>query len=465
MARKDETGKPTRVYGRKPKLVDRTIFLHRPREPSCLYKPGSKYIKVKHINFYEIKKCLAHSKTIEHQIIALRGMTQLTQEDFINRLTFTRQILNCLEKHHQIFYEGIIFGSSVNGLGFRDSDVDLRIRPLRYFTDTNKYEPISIGEDVVHSTLRNIAYQTANCCPAIGEFVPSSRVPIARLLFMTGQNDTYSRDIHKHQQGLKYDISMSLTNCLGSFNSKFLRFLCNLEPKFHLLATVIRYWSVVHKLIVPGLLSSYALINMLIFFCQSVQPPLLPTVDQMQYREIKRRGKPNNSLNPKEGNIDQAILRLEWLCTVCMERERYNRSSNDDPISVLLLKFFEFYLNFPYSTNIITIRPGRALTHEEFVTGTQYHPLFPIKVFLNIQDPFDLKHNLTSGMSAQHFRRMIDVMKSSYEILFQELLNNFSNPISERKILANGLQKTNDVKNRVMISEEWGLINLFKRVK
>ena len=46
---------------------------------------------------------------------------------------------------------------------------------------------------------------------------------------------------------------------------------------------------------------------------------------------------------------------------------------------VLLLKFFEFYLKFPYSTHIITIRPGRALSHQEFKESPKFHQRFPIK--------------------------------------------------------------------------------------
>lgn len=423
-----------KIYGRKINLRDRAIFLNKWRDYTCLYAKGSMYLDVNKIDRTDIKNILASQcSSIEHQILALRETTQLTAQEYKQRFLFTKQLLTCLYRHHNIFYEGVLFGSTVNGLGFRDSDVDLRLRPLMP-VGQNVYEPISMDDDMVERTLRDIAFQTTKCCPALGDFVPSTRCPVAKLNFYkekgsASQNErgrNNNIDPSNLQEGLKFDVSLSSSNPLGTYNSIFLRFLCYLEPKFHLLATVLRYWSNVHDLIVPGYLSSYALINMLIFFCQTIEPPLLPTLDYMRdlYFKYSSVGRDQDT----SGSCKKGLTQVEWHCVVCLRKEFYAPSTNTEPLSVLLLKFFELYLNFPYSTHMVTTRPGRAITHEEFKSSSQFHPRFPIKDFINIQDPFDLKHNLTSGMNGGHFQLLMITMRHSYERLFKELLNNFQSP-------------------------------------
>lgn len=456
----DETSKTWQ-----PTSSSTCYFKHKPRSKACLSEPGRKHLTVIQLNtagqYQKIKSMLAAQKTMEHQIIALREFTQLTQEEYRNRYIFTQLFLTCLHRHHNVVYEGIMFGSTVNGLGFCDSDVDLRLRPLQQISD-DVYEPINMDDETRDKVLRNIAKQTHMCCPAIGIFVPSTRCPVAKLTFFDGYVRPYSKDVGTRKEGLKYDVSLSSSNPLGTFNSTFLRFLCHLEPKFHLLATVLRYWSSKHGLIVPGSLSSYALINMLIFFCQTIQPPLLPTIDQM--RDTYFECCVDDTDKDVSGDQDKkGMTQLEWQCIVCMRKDCYAPSANTEPLSILLLKFFEFCLNFPYKTHIITTRPGRALTHEEFKESTQFHPRFPLKTLINIQDPFDLKHNLTSGMPGGHFRRILITIRYSYERLFKELLNHFDGPFmkinNEEDIIPR--QKNAKDTSKMRDARNWGLNCLF----
>lgn len=437
------------AFARKINTRDRLLFEHRPRSFDCL---GHLYnqLVARPLDSEQIRDSLAFKcSTIEHQIVLLRDFILLNKEDLTKRYDFTRSLLDCLLRHHEVVYEGVMFGSSINGLGFRDSDVDLRLRPLKRIG--RKFEPLRYDRDHVERTLRNIAWQTTRCLPALGEFVPSTRCPIAKLTFISGY-------LQKHEtlhEMINYDISLSSDNSLGSFNSKYLKFLCELEPKFHLLATVVRYWSKMHNLIVSGFLSSYALVNMLIFFCQTLDEPLLPTVDQM--RDVRLANEKRN-VHPLKG-----LTQIEWHCLISLVPSDYSRSKNIEPLSVLLLKFFEFYLNFPYSNHVITVRPGRALKQDEFVSSPQYHPRFPMKDYLNIQDPFDLKHNLTSGMTGEHLRLFLITVRYSYEKLFRELTCNFIKPIelvSGNKISSR--KNDNTTKKSIKLdSRDWGLNALF----
>lgn len=456
-----EAFKLAKIKGLNMNRRDLEMFLHRPRDFGCFSAKERDNLAIHKVSLCEVMSKLAsRCYTIEHQIIALRDIVKLSSSDFKRRLAFSQALLRCIYRHHNVVYQGFMFGSSVNGLGFRDSDVDLRLRPIRHIGNNN-FEPVPIDDDVVERVLRNIAQQTTRCSPSLGEYVPSSRCPVAKLLFFSDRIPSRLRKLDPNhlQEGLKFDVTLSTSSHLGTFNSMFLRFLCNLEPRFHLLATVVRFWSTANGLIVPGYLSSYALVNMVIYFCQVIQPPLLPTVNKM--RSLYLKHDLNYKCNRKAANGKKAITQLEWQCLISLDRNLYKKSTNSEPVCVLLLKFFEFYLNFPYSSQIITIRPGRTLTHEEFKTSAQFHPKFPIKEYLNIQDPFDLKHNLTSGMSCGHFKQFIMTIRISYERLFNQLMNQFHRP----NIDATDLAKETRSKILLNVNDPcvWGLMPLFLR--
>lgn len=465
----------SKVFARSISKWAANRFLKKPRGLHCLHKPGKTLLKVPKLDSWLLKNTLAFEcRSIEHQIIALRDLVQLKEIDFDRRYRFSKLILNCIALHHGEFYEGILFGSTTNGLGFRDSDVDLRLRPLR-LVGTNRdglkiWEPYFKNIDDVERVLSNIAFQTTLCNPAEGAYVPSNRCPVAKLTFVDGNfTDTknFQLALKEAEEGLKYDISLSSEASLGTFNSYVLRFLCYLEPKFHLMATVLRHWSNVHKLILPGYLSSYALINMLIYFCQSLDEPLLPTYDIMRdlyfkyypYETILDPDFVKNPLSCRKG-----IPRREFNCLLCLRKEFYHPSTNKQHLGVLILKFFEFYLKFPYTTHIINTRLGRALTHKEYETSNLFHPGFPIRPYLNIQDPFDLKHNLTSGMDGAHFQLFMKTIRYSYERLFKELMNNFERPKFSPDHIMWYLEKDqspNPTKNVITDPRNWGINSLF----
>lgn len=444
----------TNVHPRRLNARDRLIFDKQPRHHSCLAHRDNfqSLVALNKLDRNEIRYKLGENcKSIEHQIVTLRELTRITRKNLQNRRELTKHLVDCLYKHHGVIYEAILFGSSINGLGFSDSDLDLRLRPLIKI-GCQELEPVHFDKDLAERTLRDIAFQTTRCAPALGNFVPSSRCPIAKLTFLQGD----PTDLSTLSEGISYDICLSSANSLGSFNSIFLRFLCKLSPKFHLLATVIRYWSKVHNLIVSGYLSSYALVNMLIFFCQTLDPPLLPTVDQM--RDIKL-AQDKSSESSKREDSSRALTQLEWQCIVCLDKEFYPESKNREPLGVLLLKFFEFYLNFKYSFKIITTRTGRALSIQEFQTSEQYHPRYPIKEYINIQDPFDLRHNLTCGITGEHFNTLMIAINHSYERLSRELIDNFLRP--GRSPQPDDSDKMDEVMDSINLKRDWGLNAIF----
>lgn len=411
---------------------EKNLFLRWPRNSSCLGRSFPSLVSEKNFpSTADITSKLADCTTMEHQIVKLRELLQQNKEDLICRYKMIVSLLDCISTHHEIYYEGILFGSSINGLGFRDSDVDLRLRPLRN-TGPGMYEPILFSEDMTRLALRDISTQTCRCYrPTIGVFVPSSRCPIAKLKFYESKLD--HENISKqniYREAIQFDVSLSSENPLGSFNSCFLRFLCALEPKFHLLAMVIRYWFKQQDLIQAGLMSSYAIVNMLVLFCQTLCEPLLPSLEHMQHLFHSLQSQNSDIIVSK----NLGITRIESLCSICMDTSQYQKSRNKEPLVVLLAKFFKYYSDFPYSSHIISIRGGRPVLLEDFISSDFYDSKFPInKDFMNIQDPFDLKHNLTGGSSAEYMVEYLYKIRKTFMLMSSELENNFKIP-SEKQI-------------------------------
>lgn len=450
------------IFGRKIKRTDIATYEKVRRGYRCLYDKIKNSIPIEHLDHAVIRYELAHNcRNIEEQIIHLRSLICMQSKDYSKRVFIIKEFLNCLLRHHGVVYEGLLFGSSISGLGFKDSDLDLRLRPLLE-VDVDLLEPIEHDRASVENILKNIAYQTAKCSPAFGYSAPGGRCPLAALQFVRSSVEPerikYCDNVCI-EQGIKLDVSMLARNSLGSFNSKYIRFLCHLEPKFHLLAIVLRYWSKSHDLIQQGRLSSYALLTMLIFFCQNISPPLLPTVDKMRetyFRDLDIDVK-------SDSKIRIGMLRQEWNCLISFSKKSYEPTKNSEPLCVLILKFFEFYLNFPYSTTgIMTTRTGQYVNHNEFKASLLFDDQFPVKTILNIQDPFDLSHNVTCGMTSAFFKKFLLTTRYSYERLFTEL-GTFTKPtdLTRKSKLANNNQDDNDNLDRL---ESWGLNVIFYRL-
>jgi DNA polymerase sigma len=90
-------------------------------------------------------------------------------------------------------------------------------------------------------------------------FISSKRYPILRLHFKHFGDSLRSTGI---------TCDLSLTNSLGIKNSKLIVSLCKLEPKFQILAIVLRFWAKLNGFFGSSQMSSYAFL-MLVFFAKT----------------------------------------------------------------------------------------------------------------------------------------------------------------------------------------------------
>lgn len=67
------------------------------------------------------------------------------------------------------------------------------------------------------------------------------------------------------------DVDISVNNILAMYNSDLIYTYCQIDQRFHIMATFLKHWAKKVKIIGAshGYLSSYALVMMIIAFLQS----------------------------------------------------------------------------------------------------------------------------------------------------------------------------------------------------
>ena len=92
--------------------------------------------------------------------------------------------------------------------------------------------------------------------------------------------------------------------------------------------------------------------------------------------------------------------------------ESLSHTNENSRINDLLKGFFEFYSNFTFSSNLVVCTRTASV-----IETAEKSELSRISPFINVQDPFDLSHNLTANVSKTTVERFITECKGSNELL------------------------------------------------
>lgn len=217
--------------------------------------------------------------------------------------------------------------------------------------------------DLVGSILRG-------CVPGVYrvQTVPSARRPVVKFC-------------HR-PSGLHGDVSLS--NRLALHNSRFLSLCSELDGRVRPLVYTVRCWAQGRGLSGSGpLLSNYALTLLVIYFLQTRDPPVLPTVSQ---------------LTQKAGEGEQVEVD-GWDCSFPRDASRLEPSTNKEPLSSLLAQFFSCVSCWDLRGSLLSLREGQALPvagglPSNLWEGLRLGPM-------NLQDPFDLSHNVAANVTSR----------------------------------------------------------------
>ncbi|KAK2507053.1 hypothetical protein MC885_006028 [Smutsia gigantea] len=208
------------------------------------------------------------------------------------------------------------------------------------------------------------------CVPGVYrvQTVPSARRPVVKFC-------------HR-PSGLHGDVSLS--NRLALHNSRFLSLCSELDGRVRPLVYTVRCWAQGRGLSGSGpLLNNYALTLLVIYFLQTRDPPVLPTVSQ---------------LTQKAGEGEQVEVD-GWDCSFPRDASGLEPSINKEPLSSLLAQFFSCISCWDLRGSLLSLREGQALPvagglPSNLWEGLRLGPM-------NLQDPFDLSHNVAANVTSR----------------------------------------------------------------
>ncbi|XP_069009017.1 terminal uridylyltransferase 4 [Embiotoca jacksoni] len=250
-----------------------------------------------------------------------------------------------------------LFGSSKNGFGFRDSDLDICMT-LEGHETAEKLNCKEIIEGLAkvlkkHTGLKNILPIT------------TAKVPIVKF--------------EHRQSGLEGDIS--LYNTLAQHNTRMLAAYAALDPRVQFLGYTMKVFAKRCDIgdASRGSLSSYAYILMVLYFLQQRQPPVIPVLQEI----FDGRTVPQRMVDGWNAFFFDDLEDLR--------RRLSEHPPNTESVGELWLGLLRFYTEeFDFKEHVISIRQRKRLTTFEKQWTSKC---------IAIEDPFDLNHNLGAGVS------------------------------------------------------------------
>uniref|UniRef100_A0A8B9Q3I8 RNA uridylyltransferase n=1 Tax=Apteryx owenii TaxID=8824 RepID=A0A8B9Q3I8_APTOW len=250
-----------------------------------------------------------------------------------------------------------LFGSSKNGFGFKQSDLDI-CWTIDGLETAESLDCIRIIEDLAkvlkkHSGLRNVLPIT------------TAKVPIVKFFHV--------------RSGLEVDIS--LYNTLALHNTRLLSSYAAIDPRVKYLCYTMKVFTKMCDIgdASRGSLSSYAYTLMVLYFLQQRNPPVIPVLQEI-YKEPK---KPEILVDGWNVYFFDKIEELSVVWPEC--------GKNTESVGQLWLGLLRFYTEeFDFKEHVICIRRKNLLTTFKKQWTSKY---------IVIEDPFDLNHNLGAGLS------------------------------------------------------------------
>ncbi|XP_005099789.2 speckle targeted PIP5K1A-regulated poly(A) polymerase, partial [Aplysia californica] len=357
---------------------------------------------------------LMSARDVEDQMSRLSQQLRLTAKDEAERAGICADLTAIFSPFFdscQIYQ----FGSSLNGFGLQGCDLDLFIElnqgdastssvrkrpiPLPYHRDLKSLCQFSHGPlstqlldqvdslDLVKLLSRILSSHKSDYSEVLT--IPSSRCPVIRF--------------SHNPSGIKCDLSFS--NRVALLNSRLLR-LYSQEPRVHALVTTVRLWAQRQNLAATAqfghLLTSYSLTWLVLFFVQSQEPALLPSVEQV----------------PDRVPGAETVSVSDFSCVSVPVHAHLPASTNTTSSVELLKGFFEFYTSkVKLSSDILVTRDVETLTAAQFTEkpfsqecGTS---------FLTVVDPFVLSHNVTKNVNERTRERLIWQIHRARDLLTQ----------------------------------------------
>lgn len=277
----------------------------------------------------------------------------------------------------------------MNGFGKIGCDLDLIVR-----LNGDNQEQATESRLIFHTkaNLLNERSQTQRQMEAIGDilylFLPGvssvrrilqARVPIIKF---------------NHEcLGLEVDLSMS--NMTGVYMSELLYLFGEIDDRVRPLVTTVRKWASAVGLTNPSpgrWISNFSLTVLVLFFLQQLKKPILPPLNVL----VKSARK--NDIRIADESINCTFLRD-------LDHLKFQRLNNDK-LSILLMQFFEFYSQFEFNVNSVSLLEGKPCSKAD------HSAIF-------IVNPFEPLTNVSKNVSLEEVERIKFEVRNAAWILEQ----------------------------------------------
>ncbi|EMP33566.1 Terminal uridylyltransferase 4 [Chelonia mydas] len=298
-----------------------------------------------------------------------------------------------------------LFGSSKNGFGFRDSDLDICMT-LEGHENAEKLNCKEIIEGLAkilkkHPGLKNILPIT------------TAKVPIVKF--------------EHRRSGLEGDIS--LYNTLAQHNTRMLATYAAIDPRVQYLGYTMKVFAKRCDIgdASRGSLSSYAYILMVLYFLQQRNPPVIPVLQEIfDGKQIPQRMVDGWNAFFFD-DMEELKKRLPSL------------GKNTESLGELWLGLLRFYTEeFDFKEYVISIRQKKLLTTFEKQWTSKC---------IAIEDPFDLNHNLGAGVSRKMTNFIMKAFINGRKLFgtpFYPILGREAEYFFDSKVLTDGELAPND---------------------
>ncbi|XP_059469571.1 terminal uridylyltransferase 4-like [Neocloeon triangulifer] len=272
-----------------------------------------------------------------------------------------RQIfVHSLQQHLKMKFPHVkleLFGSSCNGFGFRKSDLDICL------TFSNNPTGEGINDVALFEELGNELKTYEHIQNLLT--ITTAKVPIIKF--------TYPR--------IRVECDISLYNTLAQRNTRMLHLYSQIDRRVKILGYTLKRFAKLCDICDAsrGSLSSYAYILMAIYFLQQCDPPVIPVLQELYTTEEQPQ-----------------VLVEGWNTWFFDDLDRLDTvwsgyGKNTTSVGELWYQLLRFYTEeFDFNEHVISIRQEEKLV--------RFKKLWNSKC-IAIEDPFDLNHNLGSGLS------------------------------------------------------------------
>ena len=217
-------------------------------------------------------------------------------------------------------------------------------------------------------------------------------------------------------QKSKYNIDVTVHNMLPIFNTNLIRLYSLYDQRFHIMGIYLKYWAKINNIhgSVGKYLSSYALLLMMIHFLQKiVEPKILPNLQKIPIN--------NDLTNPIYGEETYEYYFNEKLIKTnsfyekdfkkIKEYMKYinDGKQNEETVTNLLVKFFEYYAYFFDSKQKISV-------HKELIESIKEKD---DDIAFSMDDPFEITNNPGKSMlkSSDNYKKFIKAMKNEVNFI------------------------------------------------